>query len=51
MSTCHHSTNVLETGFLLLLLVSASKVPFLDIGECIYLVAFWGYKKYIPYFT
>ena len=19
-------------------------------GECIYLVSFWGYKKYIPYF-
>ena len=21
-----------------------------NIGECIYLVSFWGYKKYIPYF-
>ena len=20
------------------------------IGKCIYLVSFWGYKKYIPYF-
>ena len=22
-----------------------------NVGECIYLVSFWEYKKYIPYFT
>ena len=22
----------------------------LNVGECRYLVSFWGYKKYIPYF-
>ena len=22
-----------------------------NIGECIYLVSYWGYKKYIPHFT
>ena len=25
------------------------RFPF-KIGECMYLVSFWGYKKYIPYF-
>ena len=28
--------------------MSVYKVPFSNIGGCIYLVSFWGYKKYIP---
>ena len=43
------STALYETGFMLPLLVSVYKAP-LNIGECIYLVSFWGYKKYKPYF-
>ena len=38
-----------EAGYIFLFLVSVYKVPF-NIGECIYLVSLWGYKKYIPYF-
>ena len=40
---------VYEVGYVFLFLVSVYKVPF-EIGECIYWVAFWGYKKYKPYF-
>ena len=43
------SRNPYEAGFILLFLVSVYKVPF-NIGECIYRVSFWGYKKCIPYF-
>ena len=39
-----------EAGFVFLLFVSVYKVPF-TIGECVFLVSFRGYKKYIPYFT
>ena len=38
-----------EAGYLLLFLVSVYKL-FLDIGECIYLVSFRGYRKHTPYF-
>ena len=33
-----------EAGYIFLFLVSVYKVPF-NIGECMYLVSFWGYKK------
>ena len=40
----------MKQGFVFLFVVSVYIRFLFYIGECIYWVAFWGYKKYKPYF-